>query len=146
MAATQALVNRAPRPVSGSYYWNSSREGRYRSLGRSQWAWHQMHGHQEANTKVEAARPWSAKTAGRSPVLFQWQTQGNDLPEVCALEQPDADRRSRAVVCVCVRVRVRLPACRLTECPSVRPSVRPSVCLSARPCPSVCLIRAVREV
>ena len=66
--ARAALDRRAATPVGRTSYFANDRTGRWRGLGRAQWAWHNHHGH-SALAMVQEQRPWEPRPVKRTPIV-----------------------------------------------------------------------------
>lgn len=72
--ARASLDRRAATPVGRHYYYSNDRLGRWRGLGRAQWAWHRDHGHSALAVLQEHARPWHAHPVARTPIVAMAQS------------------------------------------------------------------------
>jgi hypothetical protein len=65
--ARDALDRRAPSAVGRTSYFSNDRTGRWRGLGRAQWAWHNQHGHSALAVLQEqpVQRPWDQRPVTR---------------------------------------------------------------------------------
>lgn len=66
--ARAALDRRAATPVGRTSYFANDRNGRWRGLGRAQWAWHNHHGH-SALAMVQEQRPWEPRPVKKTPIV-----------------------------------------------------------------------------
>ena len=74
--ARTALDRRAATPVGRSYYFSNDHSGRWRGLGRAQWAWHNAHGH-TALAVLQEQRPWDPRPVTRAtPIMKSGRAQG----------------------------------------------------------------------
>ncbi len=72
--ARTALDRRAATPVGRTSYFAHDRTGRWRGLGRAQWAWHNHHGH-SALAMLHEQRPWDARPVKRVPLVAEPQAR-----------------------------------------------------------------------
>lgn len=66
--AREALDRRAPASVGRTSYFANDRKGRWRGLGRAQWAWHNQHGH-TALAVLQEQRPWDPRPVQRQSIV-----------------------------------------------------------------------------